>query len=347
MTPTIEPVGGHADARTYLTFGTEADGRQWLDREVVSDAPFPVNRAEIGRFCAMVEDPDENHWDQRAAERRHGGIVSPPGMFMVWGFPLPWHPDGPPDHAPLVALDVPLPGSTLINVATTTTFAAPMREGDLLRFRSRLTALSQEKTTPLGTGHFLTTQTDAHRADGTPVGSNQNVLFRYDAAPASEEAPASDAAVAPDEAPPTPARDDAAEDVDLLPEISFPLTSTRVAAMIPAATRDLFPGHHDRAYAREQGAADVYVNTMFLHGLVDRVGKAWAGPDAWLVERTLTMRTPACVGQLLQTRGRVVARSTPDGRRLAELTVDVLADGAAAASAGLTFDLDGHQESPR
>lgn len=343
MTPATEPVGGHADARSYLRFGTETDARAWLGREVVRDAPYPVNRPEIGRFCAMVEDADENHWDERAAGRRYGGIVSPPGMFMVWGFPLPWHPDGRPDHAPLAALEVPLPGSTLINVATTTTFVAPMREGDRLRFHARLTALSPEKTTPLGTGHFLTTVTDAHRDDGTLVGSNQNVLLRYDAAPAP-----TDTSTAPADAARTPARDgDGTGTSEPLPEVRVPLTTTRVAAMIPAATRDLFPGHHDRAYARAQGAADVYVNTMFLHGLVDRVGKAWAGPDAWLAERTLRMHTPACVGQLLRTRGRVVARTTRDGRRIAELTIDVLADDALAATAGLTFDLDGHQEPPR
>lgn len=335
MTAATEPPGLYSDARTYLTFGTEDDARGWLDRTVVRDAPYPVNRPEIGRFCAMVEDPDENHWDVAAATRRYGAVIAPPGMFMVWGFPLWWHPQGPPAHAPLLALEVPLPGATLINVATTTTFTAPMREGDQLRYHERLTGLTPAKTTSLGTGHFLTTVTDAYREDGTHVGTNENVLFRYEPAAADTSSPPPGRRDLP-----TPETTAAGEP---LPEARLHLTVTRTAAMIPAGTRDLFPGHHDRAYARSQGAADVYVNTMFLHGFVDRVGKAWAGPDAWLERRTLRMHAPACVGTTLRTDGRVTSRHR---RRVAELAIAVLADDSLAATATLRFDLDGYRGAP-
>lgn len=336
MTAATEPPGLHSDARTYLTFGTEDEARGWLDRTVVRDAPYPVNRPEIGRFCAMVEDPDENHWDVAAASRRYGAVISPPGMFMVWGFPLWWHPQGRPAHAPLLALEVPLPGATLINVATTTTFTAPMREGDQLRYHERLTALTPAKTTSLGTGHFLTTVTDAYREDGTHVGTNENVLFRYEPAAADTSSPPSGRRAG--HTPETTASG------ERLPEARLRLTVTRTAAMIPAGTRDLFPGHHDQAYARSQGAADVYVNTMFLHGFVDRVGKAWAGPDAWLERRTLQMHAPACVGTTLRTDGRVTSHHLSHGRRVAEVAIAVLADDALAATATLRFDLDGYRE---
>lgn len=279
MTDATEPPGLHADARTYLNRGTEDDGRAWLGRTVVRDAPYPV-----------------------------------------------------------LALDVPLPGTTLINVATTTDFTAPMRDGDLLSFHERLTDLTPTKTTALGTGHFLTTVTEAYRSDGTHVGTNQNVMFRY--RPADGDTPGQQRA-GHDRVPSAPA--DAGES---LPEARLALTTARTAAMIPAGTRDLFPGHHDRAYARSQGAADIYVNTMFLHGLVDRVGKAWAGPDAWLERRTLRMHTPACVGTSLWTDGRVTARHRRDGRAVAEVAIDVLADDQLAAAATLTFDLDGLPGAP-
>lgn len=338
MSGTTEPPGLHADARTYLAAGTEEEARTWLGREVVRDAPFPVNQPEIGRFCAMVEDPDENHWDEAAATGRFGAIVSPPGMFMVWGFPLPWRPDGRPAHAPLLALEVPLPGATLINVSTATTFVAPMLVGDRLRFHERLTELSPAKATALGTGHFLTTVTDAYRSDGTHVGSNENVLFRYEAAPTTT-VPAADRPT-PGAVRPRPDADTGGLD-EPIPGVEVALTPTRVAAMIPAGTRDLFPGHHDRGYARAQGADDMYINTMFLHGLVDRVGKGWSGPEAWLRRRVLRMSSPACVGSTLRTVGRVVSREVEDGRRMAQLSVDVLANDVPAASAMLRFDLDG------
>ena len=339
MTDATEPPGLHADARTYLAVGSEDEARAWLGRTVVRDAPYPVNQPEIGRFCAMVEDPDENHWPTDAARQRYGGVVSPPGMFMVWGFPLPWRPEGRPEHAPVLALEVPLPGTTLINVATTTDFTAPMRDGDLLSFRERLTDLSTRKTTPLGTGHFLTTVTDACRSDGTHVGTNENVMFRYQAAGSGDPPPQDDGGGQPRPAAPAAAGAP-------LPEVRLHLTATRTAAMVPAGTRDLFPGHHDAAYARSQGVADVYVNTMFLHGVVDRVGKAWAGPDAWLRRRRLRMHAPACVGTTLRTDGRVTARHRRDGRAVAELAIDVLADDRLAATSTLTLDLDGHHGAP-
>lgn len=42
---------------------------------------------------------------------------------------------------------------------------------------------------------------------------------------------------------------------------------------------------------------------MIFHGLVDRVGKAWASPEAWLSGRTLRMLAPVCIGDTLRTEG--------------------------------------------
>ena len=120
----------------------------------------------------------------------------------------------------------------------------------------------------------------------------------------------------------------------------MPITLTRLV-MNAAASRDFFPGHHDRDYARGQGARDAYHNTMFFQGLVDRVGYAWAGYDAWLTHRELRMARPACNGDTLRTDGRVVERREENGRRIAELEVDVLTDRGAAVTTRLTFDLQG------
>ncbi|AXB46178.1 MULTISPECIES: FAS1-like dehydratase domain-containing protein [Pseudonocardiaceae] len=318
----------YADALNYVVTGSHAEAQAWIGHEVTTEAPFPVNEAQIAYFCALVEDADENHWDADAAGRRYGALISPPGMLMVWAFPLPWNPWGRPEHAPILALDVPLPGTTLINVSTDTRFLAPMRVGDRLTFSERVESVSAEKHTALGVGHFVTTRSACRNQEGTLVATNDNVLFRYrasDAKPPTRQA--------------APAAADPADAVEVLPEVRMPVTVTR-CVLDAAATRDFFRGHHDHAYAREQGARDVYLNTMFLHGFVDRVGKAWAGPDAWLARRRLQMIAPVCAGDTLRTDGRVLSIDDTAQPRQATLAIDCHTEHGLAARSTLVFNLD-------
>lgn len=322
--------GNHADSSTYVVHGDGVEAHSWVGREVVREAAYPVNAAQIGYFCALVQDPDENHWDPVAATARYGALVAPPGMLMVWQMPLPWHPAGRPAHAPLLALELPLPGSTLINVSTRSRFLAPMRVGDRLRFTERVTALSTQKQTVLGAGHFVTTETVCRRDDGTLVATNENVLLRYTPEPGGPR----------DVAEPVDSGAGVRSDDERLPSVTMTVTPS-LCALDAAATGDFFPGHHDREYARSQGARDAYLNTMFFHGLVDRVGKAWAGPEAWLSARTLRMLAPVCVGDTLRTEGRVVARYEEQGLPTASLAVDVYVRETPVVRSELTVVLDG------
>ena len=88
----------YADALSYVVTGPAEEAAAWVGREVTSRAPFAVNEAQIAYFCALVEDADENHWDAEAAATRYGTLISPPGMLMVWAFPLPWNPRRKPEQ---------------------------------------------------------------------------------------------------------------------------------------------------------------------------------------------------------------------------------------------------------
>jgi acyl dehydratase len=90
-----------------------------------------------------------------------------------------------------------------------------------------------------------------------------------------------------------------------LPSVVLPVTLSR-CVMDAAATRDFFPGHHDRDYARSQNARDAYLNTMFFHGFVDRVVTDWAGPTACVRRRTLRMIAPVCSGDTMEARATVI-----------------------------------------
>lgn len=319
-----DPEVNFADVSVYAAEGPSSEGRMWVGRGSERRAPYPVNEAQIGYYCSLVEDANENYWDREAAERRHGSIISPPGMLIVWSFPLPWTPGGRPGRSPFLGLEVPLPGRTLINVSTDTTFHAVMSVGDELDFSERVTAVSDEKRTALGVGHFVTTITDVTNQNNDRIATHENVLYRYEPHAAS-----SPPGHSPGEAP--PAGD--------LPVVTMPVTVGR-CVMDAATTRDFFPGHHDREYARAQGAHDVYLNTMFYHGFVDRVVTDWAGPDSRIVQRKLRMLLPACAGDVLTTSASVIAERQEFGHTVADVAVTVYSENGAAASAAITAALD-------
>jgi acyl dehydratase len=127
---------------------------------------------------------------------------------------------------------------------------------------------------------------------------------------------------------------------EALPEVRMEVTLRR-CALDAAATRDFFPGHHDRDYARSQNVRDVYLNTMFFHGFFDRVGGEWAGPEAWLARRRLDMIAPVCVGDVMRTEGRVLRRYEEDGRTLADVEIRVFTEKGLCAKAVLTYALPG------
>ncbi len=319
----------YANPMTYVAKGSIEEAMEWVGREMTIEAPYAVNEAQIAYYAAMLEDPNENYWDEAAAKKRYGAIISPSGMFQTWIIPTPWRPGGRPEHGPVYALEVPLPCETLINVTTDSAYHAPILVGDRLTFTDRIESISPLKRTAVGEGYFVTTDTVCRNQDGVSLATNTNVIYRYDTVPASD-----------DTAAPSFERPVVGADVEKLPEISLPITLSKLV-MNAAATRDYFPGHHDREYAQGQGVGDAYHNTMYLQGFVDRAGYEWAGPDAWLVRRQLRMLEPACRGDTMRTDGRVVERREENGRRLVDVDIDVLTEHGIAATTQLTFDLDG------
>ncbi len=309
-----------------LSYGTEDEGRAQIGRRT---EPRPcedaIHWAGIKHFCAMVQDANPIYWDEALAQARFGGVPSPPGMMMVWSMPPVWRP-GESARSPLLATSVPLPGNTIINVATESEFLAPAIVGDLLMVEESVVDVSPAKTTGVGRGHFITTEMRYANQRGRAIGSLRNVLFRYGVENASA-APAGPTQVEPP--PPLP------EDADVLPEVVLPVT-LRLCVHDAAATRDYFPGHHDRDYARAQNARDTYLNTMFFHGFVDRVVTDWAGPEATITKRRLRMMTPVCVGDTIRTRSMVVGRRSEGGREVRDVKVEVRTEHGLGAEAVVT-----------
>jgi acyl dehydratase len=88
-----------------------------------------------------------------------------------------------------------------------------------------------------------------------------------------------------------------------------------------AGTRDLYPIHHDRDFAKHNGARDIFVNTMFYEGLFGRLATDWAGPEAFLRKLGLQMRAPICLGDTIVSRGWVTAKHEEGGQKLVDLEI--------------------------
>ncbi|MBK8131816.1 MAG: MaoC family dehydratase N-terminal domain-containing protein [Gammaproteobacteria bacterium] len=168
-----------AQAPFPLTFGTYTDALKLVGQAGAKTvAEFSVTWEAIKVYCALVEDANPSYWDENYARRQWGGIVAPPGLLLSWCMALEWHPTKERKHY-IMALRVPLPGDTLINVATSTEFDRHLYLGDRVSVQDRLVQISEEKDTRLGIGHFLTTEAEFLDQDGARVAVQTNQLFRY------------------------------------------------------------------------------------------------------------------------------------------------------------------------
>ena len=257
-----------------LNRGPVEDGRAWIGQPTT---PFPSGRrvgvSQVELFAALVRDDDPRYWTQ--GDRR----PVPPGLLLTYTLPLPW---SPRRQAVPIWARIPLPGDTLINVSTSTTFHREAFTGDEVTLLEEVVTVSPEKTTRLGTGHFLTTRV-RFQVDGAPLADHTNVMFRYGSDSSRSDGPAA----------PIPAADGP-------PVLTLPVTRELCVHNV-AATGDFFPGHYDETYARSQGATAPYLNTMFFHGLVDQLALRHTGRSA-VSGRDLRMLAPCAVGDTIEAR---------------------------------------------
>lgn len=132
----------------------------------------PVNQPMIHHWCDAIGDTNPIYVDEElAAQSVHGGVVAPPVMLQAWGMgglrgrgpSLPEHAraseqQGGRDPGPVGLLHE--AGFTSV-VATDCEqeYKRYLRPGDVLRVGGGLEAISSEKQTALGNGHFVTNKT--------------------------------------------------------------------------------------------------------------------------------------------------------------------------------------------
>ena len=80
------------------------------------------------------------------------------------------------------------------------------------------------------------------------------------------------------------------------------------------ATRDYQDVHHDRDKAQAKGSKDIFVNILTDTGLVQRYVTDWAGPDALVRRRTISMTRSIHPGQTATLTGTGFAHSLEPAR---------------------------------
>ena len=120
-----------------------------------------VNKAMIRHWCEAMEDGNPVYTDEEVAKQsKYGGIIAPPQMVQAFSTPPLWpKKEREPDpFAKAVRMMADAGYFGIVATTTTQEYFVPMRPGDHLRFKVKLAAVSPEKTTRIGTGHFVTAE---------------------------------------------------------------------------------------------------------------------------------------------------------------------------------------------
>jgi uncharacterized OB-fold protein len=143
----------------------------------------PVNQPMIRHWCDAVGDANPVYLDpELAAASRHGGVVAPPTMLQAWTMPGQ-RPAGGSSLAPPVR-DV----IALLDAAGFTSVVATdccqeyrryLRLGDRISVTSQVSAVSREKRTALGPGHFVDQLMVYRDADGREVARMSFRLLKF------------------------------------------------------------------------------------------------------------------------------------------------------------------------
>ena len=98
---------------------------------------------------------------------------------------------------------------------------------------------------------------------------------------------------------------------DELRAMVIDVTPTRVVAGA-IASRDFMPVHHDRDYANQQGASDIFMNILSDTGYCSRFLTDWAGPDAMITKLAIRLGVPVFPGHTLTYTGSITGLHKSD-----------------------------------
>ena len=162
----------------------------------------PVNETMIRHWCDAMGDDNPVYTDpEAAAQSVHGGIIAPPAMLQAWtmrGY-RGRHAPGSDEREPFAMFEIleerGYPAVVAVNCEQT--YFEPLRPGDSLRHTSQIESISEEKTTALGVGFFITELCEFWNQRDEKVAEMRFRVFKYRAHQAQETDAEQPAAAAP------------------------------------------------------------------------------------------------------------------------------------------------------
>jgi acyl dehydratase len=106
-----------------------------------------------------------------------------------------------------------------------------------------------------------------------------------------------------------------------LPGFTLDLTATKMVEQV-SGSQDFYPVHHDTAFAREAGHAEIFYNTGFTQAALSRLLTDWVGTDGWVRKMSFQMRKMNIPNDHLRATGVVTGKSEGDGG-MGEVTLDI------------------------
>ena len=149
-----------------------------------SRARDPVNQPMIRHWCDAIGDRNPVYTDPGFAKRSiHGGVVAPPVMLQAWTMPglVPPEVRAAATSGTMSALrGLDAAGFTSV-VATNCTqeYTRYLKPGDHLTVTSTIEAVSEEKRTALGVGHFVTQRMIYTDDDGNEVATMRFRILKF------------------------------------------------------------------------------------------------------------------------------------------------------------------------
>jgi acyl dehydratase len=261
-----------------------------------------ISRSAIRRYVEAMGDDNPVYIDDAAARATgRKGIIAPPAMLGVWtmkGYRDTITP-APSTNAALTVL-AEAGFTTTPGVGCRHDYARELVVGDRIEVSTVVAAVSDEKQTSRGPGHFVTNRSTFRDEEGDLVGTQELSVFALRPQPYREEDTS------------TGRRHDAtdssapARDVHALADLVIALDRLGVIACTTACN-DFRAGHYDPDVARSLGFADIFTDIPTTTGLVARYVTDWAGPAARLQSIELRLGLPFFAGDELRLRGAVVA----------------------------------------
>jgi uncharacterized OB-fold protein len=186
-----EPTAEHRD--TDLLAQLKAFEGMEIESRV---APDPVNQAMIRHWVDAMGEHNEVYTDPTAAAASvHGQIVAPPTMLGAWTMPglrgRSRVPGAATTNAQANLLNL-LDGAGFVGVVATNCeqeYDRMLHIGERLVTKSVIDSVSEEKTTGLGVGHFVTTRVEYFTVDGEPVGRELFRMLKFRPGSAERAAP--------------------------------------------------------------------------------------------------------------------------------------------------------------